>query len=221
MTQFQTFEEQRWAKGDQTMQFRHRVTLSLIPEGARILDIGCGDGLLLQQVQKEKSVTGAGIDLSTIAIEKAKQKTFNLDLRCLDLITQKIPYDDNSFDVLIALDVLEHLLIPENLLLEMRRVNKKSVIVGVSNFSSLPARLQCMLGKVPENNKSNKGHMYWFNWQELNNMIEKTKLSIKDIRTNYQLMHLPVFGSILGVLARFMPNIFALSFVLSLEKKYE
>jgi len=45
------------------MNVLHRTILDLIPEGSRVLDLGCGDGALLQKLNQEKTVKGYGIEI--------------------------------------------------------------------------------------------------------------------------------------------------------------
>ena len=115
----------------------------------------------LLSLLKEKGIIGKGLDISEEGVEKAKMKGF--DVSVFDFSNQ-LPFPDNSFDIVISLDVLEHLYAPENLIKEAVRVSKRHLIIGVPNFNSLPARLQVLFGAVPENNRPNKGHVYWFNY---------------------------------------------------------
>ncbi len=219
MTQDQTFSEKMWKAYDQVVQFRHRAALELVPSGAHVLDIGCGDGLFLRTGQSLKQVTGVGADFSHTAIQKAEaQSSASLRFVSLDATGDRLPFDDGSFDVVVALDVLEHLLEPERLLSEMKRVSRKEIIIGVPNFSSLPSRIQTVFGKVPENNKPKKGHMYWFNWRILNRLLEASNLKVIDRRVNAQMARIPMIGSIFSFLAWRFPNLFALSFVVRVEK---
>ena len=74
----------------------------------KILDVGCGDKFL-EPVLKKKNFFYEGIDINRV--------DFNVD---------KLPYDDNSFDIVISLAVIEHIKIPENYLSEIYRVLKNN-----------------------------------------------------------------------------------------------
>ncbi len=202
------FENNRWSHEDQKLCFRHRATLSMIDSGT-VLDLGSGDGLLLSLLKK-KGIYGKGLDISENGLAKAREK--GLDVAVFDF-SNKLPFADNTFDTVTMLDLLEHLYDPEFLLKEACRVSKKSIIVGVPNFSSLPARIQTLLGNVPENNQPKKGHIFWFNYDILKSMLHKVGLEIIRIKKNTFFESIPLIGHVTYLLSNFFPNLFSLSFV--------
>jgi methionine biosynthesis protein MetW len=206
----QKFENARWVGWDQPLLFRHRACIDMIGEGT-VLDVGCGDGLLLSVLAK-KGVMGEGVDFSEEAVRKCTEKGIRATRHSLD---EKLPYADNSFDWVVALDVLEHQYDPQKLLAEMTRVSKKNVIVGVPNFSSFPARLQVLAGRVPENNRPNKGHIYWFNYRVLSELVRKSNLVLRTCAMN-TFRPATLFGT---ALQNAVPNVFALSFVAHCTKQ--
>lgn len=211
------FENERWSRDDQKIFFRHKAAFDLVDDGSRVLDLGCGDGLMLSLLEK-KSVTGRGIDLSEKGIEKAKNK--GLDVSVFDFGSgERLPFDDESFDGVVILDVLEHLYDPLTVLKEAVRVSKNFLIIGVPNFSSLPARIQTLFGKVPENNHPNKGHVYWFNYRVLENIVNNAGLRLETIRVNGWMGNTPIVGVITNLLVKIFPSVFALSFVVKVCKK--
>ena len=210
---YNDFENKRWQSWEQKVEFRHKVAYKLIdPES--LLDVGCGDGLLLSMLQgKVKKM--AGIDISDKAIEACTRKGFDVKKINSDDI---IPYCSNEFNTITLLDVLEHSLAPSALLSEVCRVAKKNIIVSVPNFNSLPARLQVALGRVPENNRQNKGHLFWFNLKVLNELVELNNLSIVTIEYNTFWDRYYIVGGITRFLTKLAPALFALSFVVKLKK---
>jgi len=119
----------------------------------------------------------------------------------------------------VLLDVLEHLYQPPNILQEARRVAKE-VVVAVPNFNSLPARLQTLLGRVPENNLAKKGHIYWFNLDVLQKMLKETGWQIMETKNNTFFERYFLLKNIFRFLAEVFPNLIALSFVIK-AKRYE
>lgn len=210
------FENARWTRDDQKAFFRHKAAFALVEPGSTVLDLGCGDGLMLSML-KDKQVTGKGIDLSEKGIEKAKTK--GLDVSVFDFGSgSRLPFDDGSFDTVISLDVLEHLYDPTVVLKEAARVARKSVVIGVPNFSSLPARLQTLLGQVPENNRPHKGHIFWFNYGVLRKMAGKAGLTWDKLMVNTMFSRLPLIGWVMNKVSSIWPAAFALSFVVRLKK---
>jgi 2-polyprenyl-3-methyl-5-hydroxy-6-metoxy-1,4-benzoquinol methylase len=88
----------------------------------RIIDIGCGDGLMLErfhQLRPEASLVG--YDLSELQVERARRRLPNAQIDQADL-TRSIPEPDGCADVVYAGEVIEHLYSPDDLLDEMARI---------------------------------------------------------------------------------------------------
>jgi len=211
----QEFENVRWKEKPQKREFRHIAAAELIAEGM-VLDVGCGDGLLLS-ILKESSIEAEGIDISEVAVAACISK--GLKAVQGDFTVGSLPFADHSFTTTVALDVLEHVYDPGALLAEMERVASKEIIIGVPNFSSLPARLQVLFGKVPENNRPNKGHLQWFNWPVLTKISGQTNLAVREVKVNAPWERIPVLGGLTKGLAYAWPNLFALSFVVKYAKR--
>lgn len=209
------FENKRWRDGNQAFVFRHAKALEMIEKGQKVLDIGCGDGLLLSALA-QKGVSSSGVDISLEGVKKCREKGINASV--VDISTENLPFQDGTFDTVIMLDVLEHLYAPEALLQEAVRVSKKYIVISVPNFNSLPARLQVLRGDVPENNRPNKGHVYWFNYGILVLMLSKHSLVITQVEANTFFERIPVVGSITRFFTTMFPSLFGLSFVVKVKK---
>ena len=121
---------------------RIKVTEKLISrcQASRVLEIGAGDysfGYLQQP--------GGG---SWTRVDFAPPCDITLDLNSDGLL---LPFADSSFDLVICTEVLEHLLWPQRLLAEARRVlaGTGKIVISVPNCASLSYRLAWMLGRVP------------------------------------------------------------------------
>jgi len=209
------FENQKWQKKEQGINFRLKAALAMIEKGP-VLDLGCGDGVFLELL-KNKGIEGRGLDISEVAIARTKSK--GLSAEQFDFGSQRLPFADNDFSLVVLLDVLEHLYQPPNILQEARRVAKE-VVVAVPNFNSLPARLQTLLGRVPENNLAKKGHIYWFNLDVLQKMLKETGWQIMETKNNTFFERYFLLKNIFRFLAEVFPNLIALSFVIK-AKRYE
>lgn len=215
ISEIKTFQDSGWEKPS-WLGFSKKTILKII-EGGSILDIGCGDGLLLEELLKvDKARNVIGLDISDKAIERARTQR-GLDCRLFD-ITQKLPFENDQFDAVLLMDVLEHVFMPEAVLNEAVRVSRKNIYISVPNFVSLPARLQVLFGKVPENNTQRKGHTFWFTRKVLRNLIKKGGLNIELEVTNTFWETKFLVGKAVRFLARIWPELFALSFIIKARK---
>jgi methionine biosynthesis protein MetW len=125
------------------------LVLSLVPDGSRVLDLGCGDGILLQRLQKEKDVKGFGVEISESGVSKCVEK----GLYCYqgDIDEGLSDYRDNSFDFVILNLTLQNTKKPRYVLREAMRIGKKAII-SFPNFGYYKTRLNILVkGKVPQN----------------------------------------------------------------------
>jgi methionine biosynthesis protein MetW len=208
------FENQYWERNNQKFVFRHKAAVKFINDG-RILDLGCGDGLFLD-ILKKKKVYGVGLDISEISVSKAREK--GLDAKQFDFTKDLLPFENNSFDTVVMLDVLEHLYQPERILKEAHRVAKRNLVISVPNFNSFPARIQMVLGKTPENNKPRQGHIYWMSYKIIKKLLKDAGFEIQEIKVNSFFSKFFGLRNITQSLANFLPSIFALSFVIKAKK---
>lgn len=96
-----------------------------VPFGARVLDIGCNSGEVMKLLQEKRMCHVQGIDLSEVAIAKAKEKA--LDVQVGD--AEHLSFSDHSFDVVLLLEALMHMHDPLKALQEIKRVLKPSGIL--------------------------------------------------------------------------------------------
>jgi methionine biosynthesis protein MetW len=125
----------------------HQLIVNLIPPGAAVLDLGCGNGELLVLLTKEKNVRGQGIEIDEQAIYQCVAK--GLNVLHGDIDTGLAEYQDKSFDYIILNQSLQQVAHFETVLKEALRVGSK-VIVGFPNFAHYKARIQLgLLGHAP------------------------------------------------------------------------
>ena len=97
-----------------------------------ILDVGCGEGFTLKKLEEKKiGKKNEGIDYSSDAIKIGRKIYPELNLKKGDVY--KLDYPDNSFDLAICTEVLEHLADPAKAVAEIKRVTKKYIVFSVPN----------------------------------------------------------------------------------------
>jgi 2-polyprenyl-6-hydroxyphenyl methylase/3-demethylubiquinone-9 3-methyltransferase len=125
----------KWWKEDETLYLSNHLNKSrfeffsnFVPnwEGLKVLDIGCGGGLACEYVANLNAYV-SGIDLSLNSIKTAQEhaKKNNLNIDYQGGIAENLPYEENSFDVVLCFDVLEHVDDWQKVIFEAYRVLKK------------------------------------------------------------------------------------------------
>lgn len=103
-------------------------------ESARILDIGCGEGIVANFLINTLSIDSnqiAGLDLDRNCLQISK--IINPGTTVYQGSIYDLPFQDNSFDLVLALEILEHLEFPEKAIGELNRVSKAWILISVPN----------------------------------------------------------------------------------------
>jgi methionine biosynthesis protein MetW len=117
-----------------------------VPPGASVLDLGCGEGLLLQYLKQSRDVRGYGIEISDANVLACVKNDVNVIQS--DLEAGLAGFDAGSFDYVILSQTLQAMRHTEQIIMEMLRVGRHG-IVSFPNFGYWPQRLQIMRGRMP------------------------------------------------------------------------
>jgi methionine biosynthesis protein MetW len=118
----------------------------LVPEGSRVLDLGCGDGALLDYLQKNRQCTGYGVEIDDQNIQACVQRGVNVIQ--LNLDEGLAMFADQSFDVVLQIDTLQHLRNAEVMLRETVRVGRTGIL-AFPNFAHWLNRMSILKGRMP------------------------------------------------------------------------
>ncbi len=130
-----------------TMRFDLQVIASWIEPGSRVLDLGCGNGDLLEYLKKNKQVRGTGIEFAEEKVARCIKR--GLTVLQGDFRKEVCDYPPGRFDVVVLSQTLQQISDPKELLIDLLLIGKR-VIVSFPNFGHWRARMQVLLtGMTP------------------------------------------------------------------------
>ena len=171
---------------------------NLVPQGSRVLDLGCGDGAMLDYLQRERGCTGYGVELDDANVLACVNRGVNV--LQLNLDQGLTVFGDASFDVVLQIDTLQHLRNAETMLKETARVGRVG-IVAFPNFAHWPNRLSILQGRMPVTKRLP------YQWYDTPNIRVGTHADLAVLAQRNGLRVLDSFGLQDGRTVRFAPNL--------------
>ena len=169
----------------------------LVPVGSRVLDLGCGDGAMLDHLQRTRACTGYGIEIDDANVLACVKRGVNVIQ--LNLDEGLALFGDQSFDVVLQIDTLQHLRNAETMLRETARVGRIG-IVAFPNFAHWPNRLSVLLGRMPVTRRLP------YQWYDTPNIRVGTLADFDALARKNGLLIQDAFGLEQGRVLRWMPN---------------
>ena len=186
-----------------------KAIAELVPHGARVLDLGCGDGAMLDYLQSERGCTGYGVEIDDANVLACVQRGVNVIQ--LNLDEGLVMFDDASFDVVLQIDTLQHLRNAEVMLRETVRVGRIGV-VAFPNFAHWPNRLSVLQGRMPVTRRLP------YQWYDTPNIRVGTHADLAALAARNGLQVQDSFGLQDGNIVRFAPNLMAGTSVYKLSR---
>jgi methionine biosynthesis protein MetW len=125
----------------------HRIIYSIVEDGSRVLDLGCGEGELLYPLVRDKRVRAQGIELDDKAIQECVKKGLSVFHDDIENSLREFP--DHAFDYVILNQSMQEVKKVDNVIQEALRIGRK-VIVGFPNFAYFKSRLMLFFqGRSP------------------------------------------------------------------------
>ena len=174
-----------------------RTLAELVPMGSRVLDLGCGDGAMLEHLQKHRGCSGYGVELDDANVLACARR--GVEVLQLNLDQGLKLFGDQSFDVVLQIDTLQHLRNAETMLVETARVGRIG-IVAFPNFAHWPNRLSVLLGRMPVTRRLP------YQWYNTPNIRVGTHADFRALAEQNGLRILDSFGLHEGQPIRFWPN---------------
>ena len=129
------------------MKQEFKIISDLIEKNTRVLDVGCGDGILMEYLKYHKEIDIRGIEISKDNVQKCLSK--GLTVIEGDAEKDLLQFPDSSFDFVILSQTLQAFLNPEIVIKELLRVGQKA-IVTIPNFGFWKVRLHLLIkGTMP------------------------------------------------------------------------
>ena len=144
------------------MKIEFKIIADLLPENSRVLDVGCGDGTLMNYLSKEKNIDVRGLELDEKNVETCISK--GLSVIEGDAETELNQFPDKSFDYVVLSQTLQAFYNPVTVLDHLLRIGKAS-IVSIPNFGYWKVRADLLFfGRMP---KTNSLPYKWYNTPNL------------------------------------------------------
>ena len=206
----------------------HYYAQRFVGRGQETLDIGCGEGFFAAELVKNGNLVTGVDSLETAHYSEALQEYFSVDLNGpAGSLTRVL--GGRKFDRALLLDVLEHLIHPENLLAETRETLNRhgKLIVSVPNVANITVRLMLLLGKFDytERGLLDRTHVRFYTRKTARAMLEQAgyrivaqRMAVVPIELALGLSPKAVFFKILnrvaGALTALMPTLFGYQIIL-------
>ena len=172
----------------------------LVPPGSRVLDLGCGNGELLALLRDRRQCSGYGVEIADENVLACAKR--GVDAIQLNLEEGLAMFADQSFDIVLQLDTMQHLKNTERMLRETARVGRIG-IVSSPNFAHWPNRLRIVTGRMPVT------RALPYEWYNTPNIRVGTYADFEVLARKDGLQVLDSFGIQNGRIVRRRPNLLA------------
>lgn len=239
---FKDFYEKYWAWRSEEYDYhkkgvipdRIKAALDFIQSDSKarkhikILDVGCGEGLLGEKVKKRlnKKIKIYGVDISQIALENAK--TYYDDVYQIDVDNEPLSHSlkDQNFDYVVSLEVMEHIIYPERLLEEiyMCLKNDGKLITSIPNFAFFKNRITVLRGNFPYEQHifHPAEHIHYFTFYSFKKLLNEKGFNVLSIDGSSFALFFPLSHLPLNIQKRILykfPNLFGKQIVFCCGKK--
>ena len=166
------------------MKKEFKVIADLLPNNSRVLDVGCGDGSLMNYLVKEKNIETRGLELDQNNVQECLNK--GLTVIQGNAETELYQFPEQSFDYVVLSQTLQAFYKPDKVLNELLRIGK-SVIVSIPNFGYWKVRTGLLFfGKMPvtrtlPNSWYNTPNLHMCTIKDLFNYCADNNINIKKV----------------------------------------
>lgn len=197
----------------------NRFVYDLIPANTHCMDVGCSTGNLGNALLTEKNCTVDGIELNPSAAAIARRRgygeVFVMDLNCQQ---PSLPTEEKKYDVITCSDVLEHLISPEQTLIQLGRLLRPGgiFVISLPNVAFILNRLHLLMGnwEYRQYGILDRTHLRFYTIKTGCQMIASTGVKITSVKPYNQ------FGILnyIHPLDKWLPSLFAYQFVVVAQR---
>jgi len=189
--------------------------LAMVPRRASVVDLGCGNGALLELLRREKDVHGSGLELSESGVEVCRARGLDVHQGRID---EPLAFADDSFDYAICHVTIQMVLYPEVLVREMKRIARFQII-SFPNFAFYKNRLELLFhGRMPR--KMLFGYQ-WYSTGHIHQLSQNDFLALIRETGGLEIAQCNAGFSTTGIkraLMRAFPNLFQQIFIYLLKR---
>ena len=166
------------------MKKEFKVIADVLPNNTRVLDVGCGDGSLMNLLVKQKNIEVRGLELEKQNVQECIYK--GLPVIQGNAETELYQFPDKSFDYVVLSQTLQAFYNPDKVLRELLRIGK-SVVISIPNFGYWKVRTSLLFfGKMPvtktlPNKWYDTPNLHMCSIKDLFSYCDKQNISIKKV----------------------------------------
>jgi 2-polyprenyl-3-methyl-5-hydroxy-6-metoxy-1,4-benzoquinol methylase len=200
----------------------HARLLDLVGAGKRVLDVGCSSGYLARPLV-ERGCTVVGIERDPDAAEVAREVCTEVHVG--DVEVMALPFESNSFDVILCGDLVEHLREPEQFLVRVRRFLPPGgrLVLSTPNIANWTMRLSLLGGRwrYTERGILDRTHLHLFTRKSLVEMLDRAGYRVVELDFTVPVpgVGTPGVERIAHALGRLRPQLLAYQFLAAAEPR--
>lgn len=193
----------------------YKFISDLVENNTRIIDLGCGNGALMQILKDTKNCFVKGVEISPSGVEICRKKDLDVVQGRID---EELPFEENEFEYSICHITIQMVMYPEILLKEMKRVSRYQ-IVSFPNFAYYKNRFELLLkGRMPRKmlfgySWYNTGHIHQLSIKDFEELIGNVG-GLKVIQRSF----VKTDSQLKNLLMKLFPNLFQQVVVIKLTK---
>ena len=158
-----------------------------VPHGALVLDVGCGSGMMGRFLSENNECVVDGVDIDPEAVELARPKYRNIAVANLERDSLMAFFQPGIYDCIVVADVAEHLVHPEQLFADIKKLLKPDgrLLFSIPNISHISAGLELILGKFGYQNSGllDSTHVRFYSRQGFVDKLASGGIYVEEIDT--------------------------------------